>query len=73
MQNWNKNQMKVYFVRKELFKKFFSTGQEIERNLCSNFARTIFLWMDEKYSKEFWKKNPTLIIICQFIDDLRAI
>ena len=72
IQNWNKNQMNLYFLCKEIFNKIFSTGQDLEKGLYSYFARTIILWMDEKYSKEFWKENSALSIVGQFIDDLRA-
>ena len=63
--------MNLYFLCKEFFNKFLSTGQDLERGLCSYFAKTIILWMDERYSKEFWKENSTLGIVGQFVDDLK--
>ena len=71
MQNWSKNQMDLYFLCKELINKFFWTGQDLEKGLCSYFAKTIILWMNERYSEEFWKENSTLSILGQFIDELR--
>ena len=72
IQYWNKSQMNIYFLCKELFNKFFITGQDLEKGLCSYFAKTILFWMIERYPKEFWTENSTLTILSQFIDDLRT-
>ena len=72
IQNWNKNQKNIYFLCKKRFNKFFRTGQDLEKGLCSYFAKTILLWTNERYSKEFWGKKSTVSIVDQFIDDLRT-
>ena len=72
IRNWNKTQMCVYFLCKELFNKFFRVGQDLEKGLCSYFAKTIIFWMDERYSKEFWTENSTLHILEKLLEILRA-
>ena len=66
IQYWNKSQVIIYFLCKELFNKFFITGQDLEKGLCWYFAKTILFWMVERYPKEFWTENSTLSILGQF-------
>ena len=71
-QNWNKSQMNIYYLCKELCNKFLKTGQDLEKCFCSYFTKTILFWMVERYSKAFWTENSTLSIVGQFINDLRT-
>ena len=72
IRNWNKKQMCIYFLCKELSNKFFRIGQDLEKGLCSYFAKTIILWMSEKYSGEFWTENSTLSILEKLLETLRT-
>ena len=71
IQHWNIKQMYVYFLCKELFKKFFSTGLDLEKGLCSYFAKTIIYWMNEQCSTEFWTNTSTITILERFLDLLK--
>ena len=72
IQNWNKKQIDIYFLCKELFNKFFSTDHNLEKGLCSYFAKTIIYWMNEQSSIDFWTNNSIISILGQFFDLLRA-
>ena len=72
IQNWNEKQMEIYFVCKQLFKRYFYACTNLEKGLCSYFAKTIIYWMSEKSTMEFWIDNSTITILRQFFDLLRA-
>ena len=72
IQNWNKKQIDIYFLCKELFNKFFSTDHNLEKGLCSYFAKTLIYWMNEQSSIDFWTNNSIISILGQFFDLLRA-
>ena len=72
IQNWNEKQMEIYFVCKQLFKRYFNACTNLEKGLCSYFAKTIIYWMSEQSTMEFWIDNSTITILRQFFDLLRA-
>ena len=68
IRTWSTQQMKVYYLCKEIFNAYFKEeiNLNLEKGLCSYFAKTSILWMVEEHPKEYWEETQLLDIL----DDL---
>lgn len=72
IRKWSNQQIKLYFLTKDLFGRFFNVENgELEKGLCSYFAKTIIFWMIEENDGEFWKSQSILELVETFFGILR--
>ena len=72
IRKWTNEQLKCYFVFKELVKKHLGPDDDdeeaaIEKGLCSYFVKTLLLWASEDHTEEFWQQHSTLQIVTELL------
>ena len=62
MRFWTKKQLQCYFLRKEIFKKYFKRDDQLTRHLCSYYGKTIIFWLIEEKPRTFWNGSLAEIL-----------
>ena len=71
IRKWNEKQMKLYYIVKLLFKKFFSEDEFLSKGLCSYFAKTIIFWLNEFHDRAYWQETHLLILLQELFGKLK--